>query len=223
MFVIDSYMTEDLKLSGNELLVYAYICSNLNGSNECYKLQKTIAKNCGTNERTVLRAIKSLEEKKIIHITKHLDGKRRINVMHIQLKYVDMKSDKQFEDVLAAYNTAMGLSEDKCNKNYTAYKFLIKDTAGDMNKFYDAVKCYSDTINDEEYYKAHIYSFETFSRKYRLYLPGGIEYKQYMTFYNNSFKGKYHKEYYPGINDPKNSYLSDDCLLDDDDLGNVDM
>lgn len=222
MFVIDSYMTEDLKLSGNELLVYAYICSNLNGSNECYKLQKTIAKNCGTNERTVLRAIRSLEEKKILKITKHLDGQRRINIMHIQLKYVEMKSDKQFEDVLAAYNTAMGLSEDKCNKNYTAYKFLLKDTAGDMNKFYDAIKCYSDTINDHDYYKVHIYSFETFTRKYRLYIPGGIEYSQYAAFYNNNncSKQSCNREYYIGINQDK--YLSDACL-DDDDLGNIDM
>ena len=222
MFIIENFMTEDLKLSGNELLVYAYISSNLNGSNECYKLQKTIAKNCGMNERTVLRVIKSLEEKKIIKITKHLDGQRRLNVMHIQFKYVEMKSDKQFEDVLAAYNTAMGLFEDKCSKNYTAYKFLIKDTAGDLNKFYDAVKCYSDTINDHDYYKVHIYSFETFTRKYRLYLPGGIEYAQYKAFYDNKMCGKRscNSEYHIGIND---SYLSDDCLLDDDELGNVDM
>ena len=216
MFVIDSYMTEDLKLSGNELLVYAYICSNLNGSNECYKLQKTIAKNCGTNERTVLRAIKSLEEKKIIHITKHLDGKRRINVMHIQLKYVDMKSDPLFDEALTVYNTAMGLSEDKCNKNYTAYKFLLKDTSGDIKKFYDAVECYAAAIKNPEYYKAHIYSFETFTRKYRLYLPGGIEYVQFKTFLNN---GRNRFNLNDSEIDPCKKYKS--ALIPDNELDNI--
>ena len=138
--------------------------------------------------------------------------------MHIQLKYVDMKSDKQFEDVLAAYNTAMGLSEDKCNKNYTAYKFLLKDTAGDMNKFYDAIKCYSDTINDHDYYKVHIYSFETFTRKYRLYIPGGIEYTQYAAFYNNKNCKMGNREYYIGIRDDINN-----SGLDDDDLGKLEV
>ena len=54
-------MTEDLKLGGSELLVYAMIASNLNEYNEFIKLKATIAKDTGLSERTVLRCLNELK------------------------------------------------------------------------------------------------------------------------------------------------------------------
>ena len=66
MIIIHKYMTEDLKLGGSELLVYAEIASNINDNNECIKLQPTIAKDTGLSLKTVYRALQSLLKKNLI-------------------------------------------------------------------------------------------------------------------------------------------------------------
>ena len=62
MIVINDYMIQDLKLRGNELLVYAEIASNLNKVGEFQKTYKTIMKDTGLIQRTIERSLDSLKK-----------------------------------------------------------------------------------------------------------------------------------------------------------------
>ena len=217
MIVIERYMTEDLKLGGSELLVYADIVSNINACNECVKLQKTIAADCGITVKTVYSCIKRLEALKLIKTKSARDGRRMINIMIVCDKHTDMIRDEGFNTVLDYYKKKLHLLIDKCNKNYTAYLSMIKQPDYTQQKFMDAISCYSDTINDQDYYKTHLYTFDSFTTKYRLYLPSGYEYEQYAIFYNNR-KHKGDSSYYIGIFDDMHS-----GLLSEEELGHVEV
>ena len=215
MIIIEKYMTDDLKLGGSELLVYADIASNLNAANEFTKLQQTLASDCGLSVKTVQRTLKILQERKLIKTNKARDGRRFLNIININDKLSGMIKDSDFNDILVKYNQLLNLHEDKVNKNYNAYKAAAKDPKWSKDEFIKALTCYADTINDNDYYKKYLYTFDKFFGKYKEYLPGGFEYKQYKIFYDKKLWGKFHsgdREYYIKAEDF--TAQEDDAYLD---------
>ena len=66
-FMVHSFMTSGLKLSGTELLTFALIYSFACSEERCFHGSlKYIAEHIGTTKRSVTNAIKSLTEKKLI-------------------------------------------------------------------------------------------------------------------------------------------------------------
>lgn len=203
MFTVHKYMTEDLKLGGSELLVYADIASNINAQCECIRLQQTIAKECGLSLITVKRTVDSLAAKKLIQIKKMRDGKRVINIMVVPMRFVTIQMDPLFKEAILYYQTKIGIATDMCQKNYTAFQTVQKIPGFKMDLYYAAVKCYRDTIKDNRYYKTHVYTFENFLKVVFKYMPGGYEYEQYKIFYdkaNNEGDAAYYIELGPTDN-----------------------
>ncbi len=59
-----------LNLTSSEVNVYQYLCSRANKEGECFPSLNTIAKAVNMHRSTVNKAIKSLQEKKLITIMK---------------------------------------------------------------------------------------------------------------------------------------------------------
>ena len=225
MFTVHKYMTEDLKLGGSELLVYADIASNINAQCECVRLQQTIAKECGLSLVTVKRTVDSLAAKKLIQIKKMRDGKRVINIMVVPMRFVTIQMDPIFKEAILYYQTKIGITTDMCQKNYTAFQTVQKIPGFQMDLYYAAVKCYRDTIKDTSYYKTHIYTFENFLKVVFKYMPGGIEYEQYKIFYDKIHTKTGGSAYYIELGPEDNSRTSfnyyNSNTVSDEELGHM--
>lgn len=181
MIIIEKYMTEDLKLGGSELLVYAMIASNLNEYNEFIKLKATIAKNTGLSERTVLRCLNELKNKKYIKIKAVRDGTRCFNIISIDNKCNEFIQDTEFNAILDYWGKLIS-KEDPSKTNYEAFKYLKKNPKYTIDSFKEAIRWYAATINFEGYYKTYIYRFARFVYLWEKYLPGSYEQKAFMTW-----------------------------------------
>ena len=216
MIIIERYMTEDLKLGGSELLVYADIVSNLNAANEFIKLQPALAADCGLSIKTVYRSLKILEDRKLIKVNKARDGRRYLNIINISEKQTNMLKDEEFNRALSYYDKYTCVHEEKCNRNYLAFKAATKIPTWNEEDFKTAVICYKNTIEDPDYYKTHLYTFDRFLIKYREYIPGGHEFEQYKVFCNNKHKGKF-------FNGDRQIDTFESGLIPDEELDNIEV
>ena len=191
-------MIKELELKGAELLLYAYVASNLNDAGVFQKNYYVIEVDTGLTIRTIQRAFNALSQKKLITIQPLKDGCLNINRITINQRQLDLIQDKDFNDVLEAYTKYIGVKEDPNSKNYQAYKSVAKLESFHKDNFIDAIKCYGDTILDGNYYKTHLYPFDSFATRYTRYLPSGYEYQQYEIFYNTN-KRPENRAYYAGI------------------------
>ena len=215
MIVINNFMIEDLKLSGNELILYAEIASNLNSTGQFQKTYKTMVKETGMTKISVERTLKKLTEKKLINIKRVKDGKPYvINIITLKNKQLGMITDKQFKDIIGFWNGTVNYVEDLNNKNYNAYLSIIQLPGFCLDDFKYAIQCYSDTIHDREYYKSHIYKFEKFVKIWQDYTENGCERLAY-----NAFKRKQNR--FTVCDRPFDEQEMD--LITDEELGSVEM
>lgn len=181
MIIIEKYMTEDLNLTGSELVVYADIASNLDEKGEFCKTQRSIAKDVGLSIKTVQRAIYGLKEKKLISLTCAKDGFKTFNIISIKNKINEIVIDKDFKTVLDYWQKCI-CAEDLNKANYEAYKYLIKQPDYSLDSFKEAVRWYNATISTSGYYKTYVYRFARFIYIYKRYLPGNYEQVAFMNW-----------------------------------------
>ena len=201
MIIINRFMIEDLKLKGNDLIVYAEIVTNLNAAGEYQKTFKTTCKHVGLTQRSVERIFIKLQDMKLINVKKVKDNRPYvINIITVNKNQLEAITDKTFNDLISFFNAQINVREDLSSKNYVAYKTAMKHDGFSIDSVKDAIRCYRDTLLDQEYYKTHLYTFDKFMAKYIQYLPKGYEYEQYKIFYNNSrFNGD--RSYHAGIHE----------------------
>lgn len=78
----------ELSLTGNEIVVYMYLCSCSNKNNECYPSIRRVAEACGIGQTTAKMAIKKLTECDLINKINQFreDGGKRNNLYRIVTK-----------------------------------------------------------------------------------------------------------------------------------------
>ena len=76
-----------LHLTSSEINVYQYLCCRANKQGECFPSQSTIAKAVNLHRSTVNKAIKRLEDKKLLVITqrKRDNGGTSSNLYRIEV------------------------------------------------------------------------------------------------------------------------------------------
>ena len=189
MYIIEDYMTKSLKLGGSELLVFAVIASGLDSTRYFTKTQPYIAKMTGLSLCTVHRAIKSLEQKRIIGSFLSRDGDKVVKLIRIISTYSVYQDDAYFMDVVNYYQDKIAVNVDINSKAYNAYKFAIDKIKKQFNEeynIYDAIDNYAKMIFDKSYFKSYKYNFESFCNKSCDYLLGGNEYSSWIMFQNNN-------------------------------------
>jgi len=84
----------ELNLSGNETVVYMYLCSCSNKESECYPSIRQIAAACGIGQTSVKSAIKGLIDKNLINKINQfrVDGGKRNNLYKIVSVDQDLES-----------------------------------------------------------------------------------------------------------------------------------
>ena len=219
MIIINNFMIEDLKLKGNELLVYGEIATNLNEAGEFQKTYKTIAKDTGLCKRTVERVLIALNDKKLINIKRVKDGRPYVvNIITINTKHVGLITDKYFKAIIDLWRAYVGTNEDVNQQNYNAYCNIFKTPAFDLGKLRDAIIFYAQTLHDKEYYKSHVYKFDKFTKIWKDYSDGGAEKLGY-----EAWKKKVNTNRFTISDGPYNAAVEESSLVPDDELGSVEM
>ena len=212
-------MIQDLKLRGNELLVYAEIASNLNKVGEFQKTYKTIMKDTGLIQRTIERSLDSLKKKKLINIKRVRDGRPFvINIITLNHKQLNIIKDEQFNYIISFWGKCIA-KEDINQINYDAYRLASKDPEFKQEDLKTAILWYGETLHTEGYYKTFIYKFNKFMALYKKYLPGGYEYESLMAWKVTNKANRF------TISDRPYNPEDEDRLpsIDDLDLGNMEM
>lgn len=81
----------ELKLSGNEVVVYMYLCSCANKNNECYPSIRQVAEACGIGQTSVKITLKKLIDCNLINKINQFreDGGKRNNLYRIVIEDIE--------------------------------------------------------------------------------------------------------------------------------------
>lgn len=217
---IDSYMIDDLNLTGYDLLLYAAIVSNLDANNRFYMKIRDLSKATGIPDRCISRHLSYLRQNNLIKIEVIRDGGFiPRNIITVKDAYIELDKDETYNNIIDYWNLMCLESatvEAKKMARYIIYKKAIKKYT--VDEIIGAITSYWTMIKDELYYRSYLFKFDRFiDSKIDLFIPGGIEFESYKVFKDKQKTPFTASDRKFNANDYKNIIISDDQL------GNVEI
>lgn len=226
MIIIEDYMRDEMHLSGAKLFVYAALCGHVqNGFSTV--TQEQLAAELGLGLRTVTRAFAELRADKFIKIKPFRDNGKKRNMVMLNDIHLKMNQDVYSIYVVDTWNIIMGLKEGLTIDIFKKIQKIIEKHPGQCDNknpsdfIGRAIANYSTLLNDEGYYKSHVYKLSAFLNKIEDYSDSGCEWKEYLLdVKKRRNRSRAVCDFNEGDRPLSEQVIS---VIDDNELGNVEM